>query len=130
MLETRSLACLRGDRLLFRGLDFSLAAGEMVRVLGPNGVGKTSLLRMVCGLLAPEAGAIHWAGVPIRQEREGFHRALLYLGHAAALNDLLTPLENLRFAVRSGGDAGDGAACGGALERIGVAAQRELHCRV
>jgi heme exporter protein A len=130
MLETRSLACLRGDRLLFRGLDFTLAAGELVRILGPNGVGKTSLLRMLCGLVSPEAGEVRWAGVPIQREREGFHRALLYLGHAAALNDLLTPLENLRFAVRSGGDAVDNLACVAALTRIGLANQLELPCRV
>lgn len=130
MLETRSLACLRGDRLLFRGLDFSLAPGEMVRVLGPNGVGKTSLLRMLCGLVAPEAGDVRWVGTPVRREREDFHRALLYIGHAAALNDLLTPLENLRFAVRAGGDAADSGDCVAALERIGLGAQLELPCRV
>lgn len=130
MLETRNLACLRGDRLLFRGLDFGVAPGEMVRILGPNGVGKTSLLRMLCGLVAPEAGEVSWAGVPIRRERETFHRALLYLGHAAALNDLLTPLENLRFAVRAGGDAVASEACVAALTRIGLAAQLELPCRV
>ncbi len=130
MLETRSLACLRGDRLLFRGLDFSLAPGEMVRVLGPNGMGKTSLLRMLCGLVAPEAGEVLWGGTPVQREREDFHRALLYLGHAAALNDLLSPLENLRFAVRSAGDAVETAACDAALERIGLAAQRDLPSRV
>lgn len=130
MLETRSLACLRGDRLLFRGLDLALAPGEMVRILGPNGVGKTSLLRMLCGLVLPEAGEVRWGGAPIRKEREDFHRALLYLGHAAALNDLLTPLENLRFAVRAGGDAADTAACVAALTRIGLQGQLELPCRV
>ncbi|MBL8448100.1 MAG: cytochrome c biogenesis heme-transporting ATPase CcmA [Zoogloeaceae bacterium] len=130
MLETRSLACLRGDRLLFRGLDLSLRPGEMVRILGPNGVGKTSLLRMLCGLVAPEAGEVLWRGTPVRREREDFHRALLYLGHSAALNDLLSPVENLRFAVRAGGDEAGKESCDAALERIGLAAQRDLPCRV
>ena len=98
MLEVDDLACQKGDRLLFRGLAFRLQAGELLRVAGPNGVGKTSLLRLVTGLALAEAGEVRWQGTPIRRDREAFHRELLYLGHAPAINDLLSPLENLRFA--------------------------------
>lgn len=130
MLEVRQLACLKGDRLLFRDLAFRLPAGELLRVAGPNGVGKTSLLRLVTGLAMPEAGEVQWRGHSIRREREAFHGELLYLGHAAALNDLLTPLENLRFACSAAGDEVDAQRCVDALVRIGLANQLDLPARV
>lgn len=129
MLEIRDLSCLRGDRLLFADLDLAVLPGERVRLLGPNGVGKTTLLRCLCGLIEPETGEIHWNGHPIDATREDFHRELLYLGHSAALNDLLTPLENLRFACRAGTDQVEEQACIEALERIGLGAQIDLPCR-
>lgn len=130
MLAVSELACLKGDRLLFRGLSFSLEPGELLRVAGPNGVGKTSLLRLLAGLTQPEAGEVRWHGAPLARAREDFHRGLLYLGHAAALNDLLTPLENLRFACAAAGDEAEETACVRALERIGLAAQLDLPARV
>ena len=130
MLEATELACLKGDRLLFRGLDVGLDAGRMLRVAGPNGVGKTSLLRILCGLAMPEYGTVRWRGGDIRRTREDFHAELLYLGHAPALNDLLTPLENLRFAIHAGGEAADDAHCVAALERIGLGAQIDLPAKV
>lgn len=130
MLEAHALACLRGDRLLFRQLDLQVAPGSLLRVRGPNGTGKTTLMRMLAGLLQPEAGRICWAGRDIRHTREDFHSALLYLGHAPALNDLLTPLENLRFAVHAAGDAASDKDCVAALTRIGLSAQLDLPCRV
>jgi len=126
MLEVKDLACLKGDRLLFRGLTTRVDPGQMLRVAGPNGVGKTSLLRIVCGLAMPEYGTVHWSGMDIRREREGFHRALLYLGHSAAQNEMLTPLENLRFACTSSGDDVSDDACKLALARIGLGAQVDL----
>ncbi|WP_297363149.1 cytochrome c biogenesis heme-transporting ATPase CcmA [Thauera sp.] len=130
MLEAHRLACLKGDRLLFRDLAFRLQAGGLLRVAGPNGVGKTSLLRLVTGLAMAEAGEILWRGESIRRAREAFHGDLLYLGHAAALNDLLSPLENLRFACAAAGDAIDEEDCVQALVRIGLADQLDLPARV
>ncbi len=130
MLEARDLACLKGDRLLFHGLAFRLQAGGLLRVAGPNGVGKTSLLRLVTGLALPEAGELRWRDRCTRREREAFHAELLYLGHAPALNDLLSPLENLRFACAAAGDEVDEEACIRALERIGLARQLDLPARV
>lgn len=130
MLEANDLACLKGDRLLFRGLDLRVVPGEMLRVAGPNGVGKTSLLRILCGLALQEYGEVRWKGADTRRDRESFHRELLYLGHAPALNDLLTPLENLRFTCRASGDDVSEGACIEALGRIGLAEQIDLPARV
>ncbi|GAB4056871.1 cytochrome c biogenesis heme-transporting ATPase CcmA [Uliginosibacterium sediminicola] len=130
MLEAHDLACLRGDRLLFRRLGFSLAAGELLRVAGPNGSGKTSLLRILSGLASAETGSLHWRGQDTRREREAWHAELIYLGHAPALSELLTPLENLRFAAAAEGIEASTAACRDALQRIGLERQLGLPCRV
>ncbi len=130
MLEAEDLACLKGDRLLFRGLALRLAAGGLLRVAGPNGAGKTSLLRLITGLALPEAGAVRWRGQPVRASREAFHRESLYLGHAAALNDMLTPVENLRFTCAAAGDQTSEQDCITALARIGLGNQLDLPARV
>jgi heme exporter protein A len=98
VLEARDLECERGGRKLFGGLSFSLAGGELLRIAGVNGSGKTSLLRILCGLLAPSAGEVRWQAEPIAALREDFSRQLVYLGHAPAVKDDLTPAENLQIA--------------------------------
>jgi len=127
MLDVKDLACLRGDRLLFRHLSLDVREGDLLRIQGENGAGKTSLLRLLCGLAMPEAGALQWQGHAI--EREVFHAALLYQGHASALNDLLTPIENLRFACAIAGADVSVEACAQALSRIGLARQLALPCK-
>ncbi len=71
----------------------------MLQIRGENGAGKTSLLRILCGLSLPEAGEVRWNGAPILRSRPDYHRALAYLGHRAALNGALTPPENLATAA-------------------------------
>ena len=95
MLEAAELDCERGGRVLFRKLGFSAKGGELVRIAGPNGSGKTSLLRILCGLLTPAAGEVRWQGTPIRSLKEEYSRQLVYLGHAPAVKDELTAGENL-----------------------------------
>jgi heme exporter protein A len=98
-LDVRDLHLWRGERHLLRGVSLSLQAGELLQVVGPNGVGKTSLLRSVAGLLPVESGEIEWRGRSIAVERERLHRELAYLAHVNALKSDLTALENLHYGV-------------------------------
>ena len=103
MLDAAGLECTRQQRTLFRALSFTVAAGERLRIAGANGSGKTSLLRILCGLLAPTAGEVRWRGTPIGSLREEFSREIVYLGHAPAVKDDLTPAENLAITCRLAG---------------------------
>jgi heme exporter protein A len=122
MLEAIALDCTRGGRALFRGLSFGLAGGELLRVAGANGSGKTSLLRILCGLLSPTAGEVRWQGTPIARLREEFSRQLLYLGHAPAVKDDLSAAENLSISCTLAGLAASAAAVREALARFGLPA--------
>jgi heme exporter protein A len=104
VLEAADLECARGGRTLFRGLSFALEPGGLLRVAGDNGRGKTSLLRILCGLLAPSAGEVRWKGSPIRSLGEEYAQQLVYLGHAPAVKGELTPAENLSIACRLAGN--------------------------
>jgi len=120
VLEAAGLDCERSGRALFRGLSFSVAPHELVRIAGPNGSGKTSLLRILCGLLAPTQGEVRWRGTPIRRLAEEYSRELVYIGHAAALKDDLTPYENLDIACRLAGAKAPHEALAGALSAFAV----------
>jgi heme exporter protein A len=120
VLEAGELECERGGRTLFRGVSFTLASGELLRLAGPNGSGKTSLLRILCGLLTPSQGEVRWRGVPIRRLAEEYSRQLVYLGHASAVKDDLTPCENLEVACRLMGSPQPKEALGSALSALAV----------
>jgi heme exporter protein A len=120
MLEAAELECERGTRRLFRALSFAVTAGELLRVAGANGSGKTSLLRILCGLASPSAGVVRWKGQPIGALREEYARELVYIGHAPAVKDELTPGENLAITCRLAGRPASGEALRSALERLRV----------
>jgi len=120
VLEAADLECARGGRILFRGLSFALKEGELLRIAGGNGRGKTSLLRILCGLLGAQAGEVRWNGSPIRSLGEEYARQLVYLGHAPAVKDDLTAAENLAIACRIAGNGKGGSEIADALQRLGV----------
>lgn len=96
-LETVDLACERDWRLLFERLNVRVQPGDMLQVSGPNGSGKTSLLRLLSGLMHPSAGDVLIKGQSIQQQRGELTRNLLWLGHAAGIKGLLTAEENLSW---------------------------------
>ena len=97
MLEARALTCVRGTRQLFSELTLEVSAGECLHIRGENGVGKTSLLRLLTGLSKPESGDVLWNGVSIAKDPVNYHRNLLFVGHRDALKEDLTALENLQL---------------------------------
>jgi heme exporter protein A len=98
-LQAQNLHLWRGDRHVLRGLSFSVAAGECLLVSGPNGTGKTSLLRSLSGLMYLEGGRVVWAGKAIRDDLHGYHDDLAYIGHEPPLKVDLTATENLRYWI-------------------------------
>jgi heme exporter protein A len=128
-LELVDLACQRGRRVLFRNLGVSLVAGQLLRVDGANGAGKTTLLRMLCGVLPPAAGEVRWQGKNIARLRDEFSAELLYLGHAPALKDELSALENLTFATVLAGRSASTDQLVEALERAGLSEKKGLPVR-
>ncbi|OOW03452.1 heme ABC transporter ATP-binding protein CcmA [Pseudomonas sp. MF6396] len=96
-LEAVGLACERDWRMLFEHLELQLAAGDMLQISGPNGSGKTSLLRLLSGLMRPTSGEIHLDGKLLAEQGSELARMLLWIGHAAGIKDLLTAEENLAW---------------------------------
>lgn len=130
MLAVQDLEARRGRRVLFSGLGFSAGPGQLLRVTGANGAGKTTLLRMLVGLSTPTAGQVLWRGAPLAGQREGFHRELAWLGHAASLKDDLTALENLQAMAVLGGDEVSRAEAVSALAEAGLKGRERLPARV
>jgi heme exporter protein A len=115
-LQGSQIDCVRGGREVFSGLDFEAASGQVLSVTGPNGSGKTSLLRLIAGLLAPAGGSIALDGGAAELTLpEQAH----YLGHRDALKPALSVLENLIFwRDFLGGEVGDSSE---SLARVGLA---------
>jgi heme exporter protein A len=114
---------------VFRGVSFSVQSGDYVEVRGANGSGKTSLLRMLCGLLPPTSGVVLWNGAPIDTHRESYLSSVTYVGHRCAIKHELTVLENLRVsAALSGCDLSQGEARS-ILERVQLVHHEGTHTR-
>jgi heme exporter protein A len=121
LLAVHDLACRRGDRVLFRGLRFEVRSGQIVWLRGANGLGKTSLLRVLAGLSSPEAGRVQ------RHAAQG--RAPMYLAHANALKEDLSALESLQFLARLHGQDATEPELTEALRRFGIHQRRHAPVR-
>ncbi len=130
LLSAHDLTCVRGDRILFRNIGFTLDTGGLLYVLGENGSGKSSLLRLICGLLNAEAGYVAWQGQDIRDSAELYRSELLYVGHLGGLKDDLTAFENLQTNAELAGYGRDSGSVTSALQAIGVERCANLPVRV
>jgi len=130
MLEVRELECVRGDHRLFKGLNFILQPGELLHLRGRNGAGKTSLLRAVCGLMAPAQGEVLWNGENIRSLRDEFNRGLTYLGHYNGIKGELSALENLQLHSSLYGIRISEKKILDALQKMGLGGREDLPTKV
>ena len=126
-LQTVALTCERDWRLLFEGLELDLAAGTLLQVAGPNGSGKTSLLRLLAGLMQPTAGEVLLNGRPLARQHGELGSSLLWIGHAAGIKGLLTAEENLAWLCALHQPAGRDAIWQ-ALEAVGLRGFEDVPC--
>jgi heme exporter protein A len=130
MLQGNNLECMRGDRVLFSGINFSIKPGELMQVRGPNGSGKTSLLRMLCGLAVPNSGEVSWNGSDIRSLGEDYYSVITYLGHLSGVKDDLTTIENLCITSALAGVEIDKKTACEILRKMGLEKREALLAKV
>jgi len=97
ILRAENLHLWRAERHVLKGVGLTVRSGELLQLTGANGAGKTTLLRALCGLNHLEEGRVFWNEHDVREDRDGFHAALVYLGHEPPLKPDLSGAENLRF---------------------------------
>lgn len=129
ILSISGLTVHRGTRCLFADLGFQLARGQGLHVRGANGVGKTTLLKMLAGLVPPRSGQIIWQDKTPAQWGDEYHAQIHYFGHRDALKELFTPLDNLMLSAALAGQACSEKAAMAVLARVGLARQALLPVR-
>jgi len=127
-LRIDNVCCWKGDKCLFQQVSFTLKAGEITQLEGENGVGKTSLMRIIAGLSRPEVGDVYWQGNSIYTTPDPYHADLLYIGHKPGLKDVLTAAENLAFYQETI-DKRDPQAVRNALANIGLQGREDIPVR-
>jgi heme exporter protein A len=127
LLEAVALSCERDWRMLFEQLHFALQPGDMLQISGPNGSGKTSLLRLLAGLRQPTSGDILLQGQALAEQRSELARNLLWIGHAAGIKGLLSAEENLAWLCALHRPAGRDAIWQ-ALEAVGLRGFEDVPC--
>lgn len=130
MFSVSNLSCSKGNKRLFSGVSFTLQPGQWLHLEGDNGVGKTSLLRLACGLSALEDGEITWNQQAASKDPQTFRANLAYLGHQLALKDDLSPLENLQTDAAIVGRQLTASDAKQALAQMGLRGRENLPVRV
>jgi heme exporter protein A len=130
MLSVSQLSCYRGYKPLFTDLSFELRSNEALQLEGDNGAGKTSLLRLVCGLSTPQSGQIRWNNQLVSEAPQAFRSDLFYLGHQLALKEELTALENLQIDAALAGRSLSNKQAFDALALMGLRGRENLSVRV
>lgn len=130
MFSVSNLSCSKGNKRLFSGVSFTLQPGQWLHLEGDNGVGKTSLLRLACGLSALEDGEITWNNQAVSKDPQTFRANLAYLGHQLALKDDLSPLENLQTDAAIVGHQLTASDAKQALAQMGLRGRENLPVRV
>jgi heme exporter protein A len=118
LLSANGLTCIREDRILFEALNFSVCRGDVIQVEGPNGSGKTSLLRILAGLSQPYDGTVLFREKNIVEQSDDFHQNLLYLGHLPGVKGEMTAQENLEFNLTLHGN--DSSKAEETLEKVNL----------
>jgi len=124
------LACIRAERLVFDRLAFKLKPGGALRLTGANGSGKSSLLRVMAGLLKSAGGQLTWDGVAVGRDPEAHRGRIAFVGHAEALKPALSLAESLAFWARLYGAADVQAAVARGLEGFGLSKLADFPVRL
>ncbi|CAM2902618.1 cytochrome c biogenesis heme-transporting ATPase CcmA [Glaesserella parasuis] len=127
-LSLINIACERGETRLFEGCSLTISSGQWWQIEGHNGIGKTSLLRILAGLAVAVEGEVQWNGIKIQQQREQYYANLFYLGHHAGVKPELTAWENLRFFQKIQGLPLDDEALWNALGKVSLIGREDLPC--
>ncbi|MDG6856482.1 cytochrome c biogenesis heme-transporting ATPase CcmA [Glaesserella parasuis] len=127
-LSLINIACERGETRLFEGCSLTISSGQWWQIEGHNGIGKTSLLRILAGLAVAVEGEVQWNGIKIQQQREQYYANLFYLGHHAGVKPELTAWENLRFFQKIQGFPLDDEALWNALGKVSLIGREDLPC--
>ncbi|MSO64567.1 MAG: heme ABC exporter ATP-binding protein CcmA [Alphaproteobacteria bacterium] len=125
-LAASNLACTRGDRAVFAGLSFVVPTGRVLVVRGANGAGKTSLLRIIAGIVGPTDGQLTWQGTDVGTLAEAYRAHVSYVAHLDAIKPALTVAENLVHWAKLRAGTGTVAA---ALSALGIERLAELPAR-
>lgn len=127
-LSLINIACERGETRLFEGCHLTISSGQWWQIEGHNGIGKTSLLRILAGLSVAAEGEVHWNNVPIQKQRETYYASLFYLGHFAGIKPELTAWENLRFYQKMQGLPLSDDNLWQALDKVSLIGREDLPC--
>lgn len=130
LVKASNLCCIRGDNTLFDELELSVNGGTCLHVTGPNGSGKTSLLRIIAGLSTPESGKVEWTSSPSNNKNNisnnlNYFSSCAYIAHKDGLKNELTSIENLRYYQQLEGNRNEDA-LDDALQKMGLLSRADL----